>query len=222
MSERHDIPVTGRRSPWTVDVALFAAHQGGLVVRTLPVAKGRVALPSGVPLPDETLERCARRLVRESCGAEPSWIEQVGAFGDGRRHPVESELSVAFVAVLAGEVEPDSGWLATGDLGDLAPRQRAIADAALLAVRSRLDHAPIAFRLLPQHFTLTDLQRVYEMLLGHGLHKASFRRALQAARLVEPTENWRSEGRGRPAQLFRYAPKGRRQEPRGVRFDRLH
>jgi hypothetical protein len=88
-------------------------------------------------------------------------------------------------------------------------------------VRTRLDSAPIAFRLLPGVFTLSELQQMYEILLGRGLHKASFRRALQAASLVEPTDEWRSEGRGRPAQLFRYAPRRRRGGRRAVRFDLL-
>ena len=88
-------------------------------------------------------------------------------------------------------------------------------------IRARLDQAPIAFRLLPPTFTLSELQQTYELLLGRRLHKASFRRALQAAWLVEPTDEWRSEGRGRPAQLFRYAPRRRRNQRRGVRFDLL-
>jgi hypothetical protein len=75
--------------------------------------------------------------------------------------------------------------------------------------------------LLPTTFTLTELQAMYELLLGRRLHKASFRRALQGAWLVEPTEEWRSEGRGRPAQLFRYAPRRRRSARRGVRFELL-
>ena len=88
-------------------------------------------------------------------------------------------------------------------------------------IRSQIDQSPVAFRLLPTTFTLSELQSIYERLLGRRLHKASFRRALQAAYLVEPTEEWRSEGRGRPAQLFRYAPKKRRATRRGVRFDLL-
>ena len=107
------------------------------------------------------------------------------------------------------------------DLPQIAPRQRAIADAALETVRSRLDYAPIAFRLLPAVFTLSELQQMYELLLGRRLHKASFRRALQAAWLVEPIDEWRSEGRGRPAQLFKYGPRKRRQGRRGVRFELL-
>ena len=92
-------------------------------------------------------------------------------------------------------------------------------DAAVDAVRRRIDQSPLAFRLLPPSFTLSELQSIYELLLGRTLHKASFRRALQAAFLVEPTDEWRSEGRGRPAQLYRYAPRRRRAARRGVRFD---
>jgi hypothetical protein len=82
-----------------------------------------------------------------------------------------------------------------------------------------MDVAPVAFRLLPHAFTLSELQQAYELLLSRRLHKASFRRALQAAYLVEPTDEWRSEGRGRPAQLFKYAPRKRRGGHRSVRFD---
>src|SRR6476619_179384 len=94
-------------------------------------------------------------------------------------------------------------------------------DAGIKTSQSRLDQAPIAFRLLPATFTLSELQQTYELLLGRRLHKASFRRALQAAWLVEPTDEWRSGGRGRPAQLFRYAPRRRGSQRRGVRFDLL-
>jgi 8-oxo-dGTP diphosphatase len=94
-------------------------------------------------------------------------------------------------------------------------------DSAVLLVRYRMDQAPVAFRLLPQTFTLSELQQMYELLLGKKLHKASFRRALQAAYLVEPTDEWRSEGRGRPAQLYRFAPRKRRPAQRGIRLDLL-
>ena len=88
-------------------------------------------------------------------------------------------------------------------------------------MRARVDQQPIAFRLLPAAFTLSELQAVYELLLGRRLHKASFRRSLHASALVEATDEWRSEGRGRPAQLFRYAPPRRRRQRRGIRFDLL-
>jgi 8-oxo-dGTP diphosphatase len=152
-------------------------------------------------------------------------MEQIGAFSDGRRHPTDADLSVGYVGLVpTGGPAPVGGiaaWVPIADLPPLAPRQRAIVDAAFDRVRDRLDQAPIAFRLLPPTFTLSELQGMYELLLGRRLHKASFRRALQGAWLVEPIEEWRSEGRGRPAQLFRYAPRRRRSSRRGVRFELL-
>jgi 8-oxo-dGTP diphosphatase len=112
-----------------------------------------------------------------------------------------------------------AAWFPLDALPALAPRHRDMVDRAALALRQRVDHSPIAFRLLPATFTLSELQRIYELLIGRRLHKASFRRALHGSFLVEPTDQWRSEGRGRPAQLFRFAPKKRRRTSRSVRFD---
>jgi 8-oxo-dGTP diphosphatase len=173
--------------------------------------------------PGESLEAAAERVARDALGTAPGWLEQIAAFGDARRHPGDVDVSVGFVGLVpAGSPTPEGdqvAWFPLGDLPALAPRQRTIIDAAFGAVRARLDQSPVAFSLLPPVFTLSELQEVYELLLGRRLHKASFRRALQAAWLVEPTDEWRSEGRGRPAQLFRFAPRKRRAARRGVRFD---
>jgi 8-oxo-dGTP diphosphatase len=172
---------------------------------------------------DATLEDAAARVARNVVTAQVAWMDQVGAFADSRRHPSDAELSIAFVgAVPVGTLtrsNDESAWFPVVELPPLSPRQRAIIEASTDSARQKIDSTPVAFRLLPQRFTLSDLQRVYEIMLGRRLHKASFRRALQAATLVEPTDEWRSEGRGRPAQLFRYAPKRKRRVRRGLRFD---
>jgi 8-oxo-dGTP diphosphatase len=125
-------------------------------------------------------------------------------------------LVVAAVVPAGTEAPAGSRWLAV----DRAPSaQGAAIQAGITMVRDRLDREPVAFRLLPPTFTLSELQQVYELLLERRLHKASFRRTLLAAHLVEPTEAWRSEGRGRPAQLFRYSPRRRRGVQRSVRFE---
>jgi 8-oxo-dGTP diphosphatase len=184
----------------------------------------RWALPWRFTQAGETLESAATRVAQDALGESPIWMEQIGAFGDAKRHPSEAEISVVFVALVPHETaSPRSGfaWFTVKDLPPLSPRQRTMVEAATRAMQGRLDQAPIAFRLLPLTFTLSELQQMYELLLGKRLHKASFRRALQGAWLVEPTDEWRSEGRGRPAQLFRYSPKKRRRPHRGVRFDFL-
>lgn len=180
-------------------------------------------LPGGAPRVDEGLEVAARGVVEHSAGTPPAWIAQVGAFTGGRKHPSEADLSVAFVALIplgaAGMRGNDFAWFTLSELPPLSERQSGMVQDAVSSIRDRLDLYPVAFRLLPAYFTLSELQQIYELLLGRRLHKASFRRALQAAWLVEPTDEWRSEGRGRPAQLYKYAPKKRRRGRRGVRFD---
>jgi 8-oxo-dGTP diphosphatase len=218
-----------RRAIFSVDIVLVTPRGKQLALllgrNDDARARERWCLPFDGQRGDESLEATARRVARVMTASEPAWLDQIGAFADGRRHPSEAELSVAFVGVIAqGTVPPtggESAWFALSEVPALAPRQRAMVDAALELIRVRLDQSPIAFRLLPPTFTLSELQQTYELLLARKLHKASFRRALQAAWLVEPTDEWRSEGRGRPAQLFRYAPRRRRNLRRGVRFDLL-
>jgi 8-oxo-dGTP diphosphatase len=193
-----------------------------LLARSAPGGRERWSLPWDAPLPGEAFEDAASRITEAVLGSTPALLEQVGAFADARRHPGDADVSVGVVA-LTPPAELSSlasaEWFSLSALPPLAPRHRAIVDRAITVVRQRVDQSPLAFRLLPPTFTLSDLQGIYELLLGRRLHKASFRRALQASYLVEPTDEWRSEGRGRPAQLFRYAPRKRRGARRGVRFD---
>jgi 8-oxo-dGTP diphosphatase len=216
-----------RTSSYTIDIVLITAMGNELAILLSRSAgeRERWVLPWRYAQAGETLESAAIHAARDALGESPIWMEQIGAFGDGKRHPGDTEISVAFVALVPHETaSPRSGytWFPVKDLPPIAPRQRAMVDAATRTMQSRLDQAPIAFRLLPSTFTLSELQQTYELLLGKRLHKASFRRALQGAWLVEPTDEWRSEGRGRPAQLFRYAPKKRRRQHRGIRFDFLY
>ncbi|HEY8833383.1 MAG TPA: NUDIX domain-containing protein [Gemmatimonadaceae bacterium] len=216
-----------RTSPYTVDVVLVTAMGNELAILLTrgSTDRERWALPWRAAQVGETLGTASARVAEDALGDPPIWAEQIGAFGDAKRHPSEVEISVAFVGLVPHRTaSPITGytWFPMRDLPPLSPRQRAIVEAATRTIQSRLDQAPIAFRLLPPTFTLSELQQMYELLLGKRLHKASFRRALQGAWLVEPTDEWRNEGRGRPAQLYRYSPKKRRRPHRGVRFDFLY
>jgi 8-oxo-dGTP diphosphatase len=218
---------SSKTAAFTVDVVLLTAMGNELAVLFArnSMERERWSLPWRIPQTGETLDSAAARVAQEALGESPIWMEQTGAFGDGKRHPSDAVVSVAYVGLVPHETaSPRAGytWFPVGDLPPLSPRQRSMVEAASRIIQSRLDQAPIAFRLLPATFTLSELQQMYELLLSKRLHKASFRRALQASWLVEPTDEWRSEGRGRPAQLFRYAPKKRRRPHRGVRFDFLY
>jgi 8-oxo-dGTP diphosphatase len=214
-----------RRTTLAVDVVVLSPHAHALAVLLVRAAAGareRWSLPWDAPEAAEELEQAAARITKSVLGTTPAFFEQVGAYSDGKRHPGDADVSIGIVALSpagAGAPVADAEWFPISALPALAPRQRAIVERAAAVVRQRVDQSPLAFRLLPPTFTLSDLQSIYELLLGRRLHKASFRRALQASYLVEPTDEWRSEGRGRPAQLFRFAPKKRRGARRGVRFD---
>ena len=163
----------------------------------------------------------ARKFASDVLGGPPAWMTQVTTLADGSAHPSGGSLSVVYAAVVPANRAPPTGlvWANLSALPTLTTRQSEAADLGIGVLRDRMDLAPIAFQMLESEFTLSALQGIYELLLGKRLHKASFRRALQASYLVEPTDEWHSEGRGRPAQLFRFAPRKRRGARRGVRFD---
>jgi len=214
-----------RRVASSIDVVILTPGGRRLMVllsRGPARSRERWQLPWQSLHPADTIDDVAAQLARRELGSTPALVEQVAAYGDRRRHPAGADLSVAFLVLIESEAAAratdHAAWFPVDDLPPLPPRQRAMLEGVLAALRQRIDQAPIAFHLLPHTFTLTQLQEVYELLLGRRLHKASFRRSLHAAWLVEPTDQWRSEGRGRPAQLFRYAPRKRRGGRRGVRF----
>jgi 8-oxo-dGTP diphosphatase len=215
-----------RYPPYTIDVVMLTPQEDQLALlleRT--TTPDDWSLPWRSPTEGEALNGTANQIATSVTGTSPAWIEQVGAFGDDTVHPSQADISVAFVALVPlGMPAPESGsfaWFKLDALPPLSERHQLMVQHGVSVVRDRMDLSPVAFRLLPANFTLSELQQMYELLLGKRLHKASFRRALQAAWLVEPTDEWRSEGRGRPAQLYRYAPKRRRKGRRGVRFDLL-
>lgn len=212
----------------TIDVVLFTPRGHELAVLLAPIAarargRERAALPSDALQADELLDDAAERIARDALGAAPSFLDQAGARGGSRRQSDGSHVVITYFGLVpdANAGRASSTWGAMSELSVLGQRQHDEVDAALAAVRAKLDQQPIAFRLLPPSFTLSELQAVYELLMGRRLHKASFRRSLHASALVEATDEWRSEGRGRPAQLFRYAPPRRRRQRRGIRLDLL-
>ena len=211
----------------SVDLVLIARVDRELeicLVGPAGAGRGDWRLPSRSAHPDETLDESARSIATNVLGRDPNLIRQARA-AVTRAPAGRPTLSVVYFALTDRETRPDpnppTAWVPLARLPRLPAPQAEAIEIALSEMRRRVDEDPVAFALLPAQFTLSELQLVYELLLGHRLHKASFRRALLAAELVQPTEEWRSEARGRPAQLFRYAPKRKRRSRRALRFDLL-
>src|SRR5687768_4494626 len=135
-----------RRATFSVDVVLLTPRGKQLAVLLVHADEARARekwwVPHDEPRDDESMVDAANRIAVEAADVEPAWLEQVGAFGDGRRHPTETDLSVAYVGVVPqGTPLPADGersWFALADVPALTPRQRGLLDAALETIRVRL------------------------------------------------------------------------------------
>jgi len=215
-----DRPGAGTTRVPIAELLLACCTVRGGQLMVLVQAGRSAALPHRAIARGDSLETAADRLARDVLGGAPAWMSQARAetlAGSG------ASFAVTYAAIVRSDTDTPTGWQwmsATRPRG-LSARDAGAVVASTTLLRDRMDLEPIAFRMLPPHFTLSELQALYELLLGRRLHKASFRRVLNAAFLVAPTDHWRSEGRGRPAQLFRYAPRRGRKGRRPVRLELL-
>jgi 8-oxo-dGTP diphosphatase len=214
-----------------VDVVLLTVVADALhtllVRRTDQPQRGRWALPGTFLRIDESLDAAAARAVATKAGLAGVFIEQLYTFGEPGRDPRTRVISVTYYALveaarlqaavdaradrdlcLARASRDEASLLATGPDGtalDLAFDHDRLLAAAVDRIRGKLDYAPIGFELLPEAFTLLDLRRVHESILGRSLNKDSFRRKVIDRGLIEATGDL-ARGLGhRPAALYRFA-----------------
>jgi 8-oxo-dGTP diphosphatase len=199
----------------TVDVVVFTLREGDLQVllvrRKNPPFQGMWALPGGFLDIDETLEHAALRELEEETGVREVYLEQLHTFGDPDRDPRGRTITVVYFAVVpansvhphAGDDAADTRWWPVGDLPPLAFDHAEILTYALQRLRTELEHTAVGFELLPEAFTLSELQATYEVVLGEELDRRNFRRKLLGARVIEETGAYRA-GEGRQARLYRF------------------
>ncbi|HTM19935.1 MAG TPA: NUDIX domain-containing protein [Kofleriaceae bacterium] len=201
----------------TVDCVVFGLGDGDLQVllirRKLEPFAGRWALPGGFVHMDENLEEAARRELLEETGVTRVYLEQLYTFGDADRDPRDRIITVAYYALTKRiehqvDAATDAGgaaWFPVDDLPPLAFDHKRIVAAALDRLRGKVRWAPIGFELLPPRFTLSELQQLYEVILGQALDKRNFRKKIHSMGLLEETDEMRRfRGRGRPARLYRF------------------
>jgi 8-oxo-dGTP diphosphatase len=219
-----------QRPSLAVDVVLLTVANG--VLRTLLVKrddapqKGRYALPGGFVGINESLDDAAMRVLAAKAGVTGIYIEQLYTFGALERDPRTRVISVAYYALVPPEslVISDTGIPAnvvvpwegetggsirvvddTGTECPLAFDHTQIIGMAVKRLRGKVWYAPVAFEIVPAKFTLLDLRRVYETILGRSLNKDSFRRRIIDATLVAPTGDATGDGAAhRPAELYEF------------------
>src|SRR5690348_15343377 len=161
----------------TVDVVMMSLRQRDLQVllvkrRSWPF-EGMWAIPGGFVQMDESLETAAKRELQEETGVHDVYLEQLYTFGDPGRDPRTRVITVVYFALLdserlqvkAASDAADVGWFSLYDLPPLAFDHDKIIHYALSRLRGKLEYTRIAFSLLPEQFTLRELQRVYEIIL---------------------------------------------------------
>lgn len=209
----------------TVDLVVFTVRDEALHVllvrrpeRPDEPFPGQWALPGGFVdvEADEDLEACARRKLAEKTGVRSPYLEQLGAFGSRERDPRGWSVTQVYFALLpasasephdAQSAAPESRWWPVTSRGvgtRLAFDHGRLLGAALERLRNKVEYTSLPAFLVPAEFTLTELQRAYEIVLDRPLEKSAFRRRMLAAELVEPVDKQRETGK-RPAQLYRLA-----------------
>jgi len=198
----------------TVDVVIFTLRSDDLQVllvkrKAAPYA-GRWAIPGGFVNRGEPLAAAARRELEDETGVRDVYLEQLYTFGDPKRDPRGHVITIAYIALVpaplavrAGSDAADARWWSVRDLPALAFDHAHIIEYALTRLRYKLEYTAVGFQLLPAAFTLSELQKAYEIILGVPLDKRNFRRKILEAQIIEETGAQRS-GDGRPAMLYRY------------------
>ncbi|MFN3197238.1 MAG: NUDIX hydrolase [Bradymonadia bacterium] len=204
------------RAALAVDCVVFGLDAAGLQVllieRGLEPFKGQWALPGGFVRLDETLDEAARRELEEETGVKAVYLEQLYSFSGIERDPRERVISVAYYALVklsdhavhAATDANDAQWFAASELPDLAFDHDRIIDTALTRLRGKVRYQPVGFDLLPTKFTLTELQRLYEIILGRELDKRNFRKKINSMNLLEALDEHQRGVAHRAARLYRF------------------
>ena len=198
----------------TVDIVIFTIQAGKLKVllvkRGVAPYAGQHAIPGGFVLEGESLEQAALRELREETGVSDVYLEQLYSFGDAGRDPRGRVVTVAYFALVsadrslrAGTDAAAASWFAVEKVPVLAFDHGKILAYAVERLRNKLEYTTVGFQLLPEKFSLSELQEVYEAILGKKLDKRNFRRKLTLLKILKPTLEYRSDGR-KPARLYRF------------------
>ncbi|MDE6090424.1 MAG: NUDIX hydrolase [Duncaniella sp.] len=198
-----------------VDCIIFGLVEGKLCLllskRLFEPEKGKWSVMGGFVQTDESVDDAARRVLRDLTGLEDIYMEQVHTFGALHRDPGERVISVAYYALLGPDEynlelleKHNAVWIDLNALPQLGFDHPDMIRKALELLRAKCSHEPIGFNLLPAMFTLSQLQSLYETILGESLDKRNFRKRVAETDCIEKTEFIDKTGSRRGASLYRF------------------
>lgn len=217
MSYTYEYP----RPAVTVDLVIFTIADNDLKVLLIRRGgepfKNCWALPGGFVEIGESLEKAAARELKEEAGVTKVYLEQLYTFGDPKRDPRGRVISVSYFALVDAESQriraasdaAEAEWHSVFNSPKLAFDHKKILDYAVWRLRNKIEWTTVGYELLPKKFTLSELQRVYEIILQKPVDKRNFRKKILAQGQIRELNETRSDGAHRPAKLYSFQNRDR-------------
>lgn len=200
----------------TVDLVVFTVSEDALKVMLVQRAEapysGYWSLPGGFLKTGESLQDAAMRVLKEKTGVEDVYMEQLYTFGDPDRDPRARVITVAYFALIPLKqlAQPESQkiagitWQPVDTLPRLAFDHKEIINYAVRRLRAKVSYSNIVYGLMPKQFRLSELQRMYEIIINDTLDKRNFRKRMLATNLLQETGKKDLQGAHRPARLYQF------------------
>ncbi len=197
----------------TVDTVILTIKNNALnvllVKRNNEPFKDKWAIPGGYVRMSENLDEAAVRVLKEKTNVENIYLEQLYTFGDPLRHPVSRVITCAYFALIRSEdvdvvTTDDLAWHKVSELPPLAFDHKEIIEYALKRTRERLEMCPVAYQLLNEKFTLTEMQKAYEMIMEKKLDKRNFRKKVITTDGLRELNEFSKSSSKRPARLYTF------------------
>ena len=208
----------------SVDCIIFGFNEGELRVligkRKMEPGLGKDSLYGGFVRNNESVDEAANRVLLELTGLRNLYMQQVGAFGQVDRDPGERVISIVYYALInttdydsMQQKQHDVHWVNINDLPELYSDHNEMVRKAHKMMKDKISREPISFRLLPNLFTLTQLQKVYEAVCGEEVDKRNFRKRIKEIDFIEKTELIDKTSSKRGAYLYRFNKKAYKEDP---------
>lgn len=202
----------------SVDCVILGFGDSGLEVllikRNTEPNKGEWALPGGFIKRDENLRDSAKRVLEEMTGAKDIYLEQVHTFGTVDRYPLRRVITISYYALVKpgnydlnpGPDAEEAKWFPISEMPNLVFDHHRIYEFSLNQLRRKIRLSPVGFELLPKKFSLTELQTLYEAILGKELDKRNFRKKLLKMNLLVDLKEKQKGVAHRAASLYKFDP----------------
>jgi len=186
-----------------------------LIKRNIAPFKDSWALPGGLVLENENLEQAIERELKEETNVTIDYLEQLYSFGDIGRDPRNRVVSITYFALVkpshhsikADTDAQDVAWFDINKLPELGFDHKAIVNKAKKRLQNKLTYEPIGFDLLENKFLFSDLEKLYMTILEKDIDRRNFRKKILSFSILNELDEKVSEGRGRPANLFKFNKK---------------